>query len=72
MDRARGSRQARGYDRSHDRARRMVAATLPAPCGYCGVTIIPEQRWVAAHVVDGQPAYGWMASHAECNERAKR
>jgi hypothetical protein len=32
---------------------------------------MPESRWVAAHVVDGDPSAGWVAAHAVCNERAK-
>lgn len=36
-DRARGTRQARGYDRHHDRARRRAvsAATPQTPCARC-------------------------------------
>lgn len=71
-DAARGSRQARGYDSAHDQARVSLRASLPAPCGYCGRLVVADGRWVAAHVVDGKPEYGWMAAHHDCNERAKR
>jgi hypothetical protein len=65
------SRQERGYDVDHDRARRALALTLPAACGYCGKPVLPFTRWVAAHRVDGDPSAGWMVSHPDCNERAK-
>lgn len=77
VDRARGSRQARGYDTSHDHARAELALLLPAPCGgdmgapYCGRWITPSDRWVAAHRVDGAPSLGYVHAHAACNERAK-
>lgn len=61
----------RGYGRSHQLARDGLRATLPAPCGYCGVVIRPWEAWVAAHVVDGDPSAGWVVSHGPCNERAK-
>jgi len=49
----------------------MLGASLPAPCGYCHRIISPAERWVAAHVVDGQPEYGYVVAHPACNERAK-
>lgn len=68
----RGSRQQRGYDVLHDRAKAVLRKTLPAYCGYgCGTLLRPPARWVAAHVIDGRPEYGWMASCPSCNERAK-
>lgn len=45
---------------------------LPAFCGYgCGTLLMPDDDWVAAHVVDGQPEYGYIAACPTCNERAK-
>ena len=70
-ERRRPSRQARGYDAAHGRARATLAALLPAPCFYCRAVIEAGERFVAAHVVDGDPAAGWAAAHAACNERAK-
>lgn len=73
LEQRRGTRQQRGYDADHDRARRQLAATLPAPCAYgCGTTLTPDRPWVAAHVIDGDPSAGWIASCRPCNERAKR
>jgi hypothetical protein len=68
---ARGSREERGYGTDHRAARRALERTLPAPCGYCGGTIYPGERWVAAHVVDGDPESPRMVAHPRCNERAK-
>ena len=76
-ERRRPSRQARGYDALHQAARRallqeVVDAGGTLPCGYgCG-TRVTTDTMVAAHVVDGQPAHGWMAACRSCNERAKR
>ena len=70
-ERRRPSRQARGYDAAHDRARAALAAMLPAPCFYCRTVIGQGAPFVAAHVVDGDPSAGWAAAHAACNERAK-
>ena len=62
----------RGYGTAHQRARAALRAMLPTECGYgCGVTLYPNGDWVAAHVVDGQPEYGYLASCRTCNERAK-
>lgn len=70
-DAHRGSTTQRGYGTEHQRAREQLAATLPRPCGYCGVTIHPGERWDAAHVVDGHPEYGLMVAHPVCNQRAR-
>lgn len=59
----------RGYGAEHRKAREAIARTMPAPCGYCGEMI--AGRWDAAHVVDGDPSYGWMPAHPICNQRAK-
>lgn len=71
VDRARGTREQRGYGMAHRRARAALATTLPAPCGYCGRTLTPGMAWVAAHVVDGDPSAGWVVACPACNERAK-
>jgi hypothetical protein len=71
-ERRRPSRQARGYDAAHQAARRALLTTLPTPCAYgCGTVVRAPNEMVAAHVVDGQSAFGWMASCRSCNERAK-
>lgn len=67
----RPTRQQRGYDIDHDRARRKLAATLPAPCAYCGRILTSDDRWCAAHVIDGDPGAGWQHACPACNERAK-
>lgn len=53
-------------------ARTELAALLPSECGYCGAMIAADAPWVAAHVVDGHPEYGYIHAHRACNERAKR
>ena len=69
----RPSRQARGYDAAHQRARALLLTLLPVPCAYgCGAVIVAASDLVAAHVVDGDPSAGWQASCRSCNERAKR
>lgn len=71
-DAERGSSTQRGYDGAHRRAREALRAALPAPCGYgCGTVLDPDGPWVAAHVRDGDPSAGWLASCRACNERAK-
>lgn len=71
--RARGSTTARGYGSDHQRARDELRRTLPAFCGYgCGAWLEPSDRWVAAHVVDGDPTAGYLVACPSCNERAKR
>jgi hypothetical protein len=72
-ERRRPSRQARGYDAAHQHARALLLTTLPTTCGYgCGTVLRSHGEMVAAHVVDGRPEHGWMASCRSCNERAKR
>ena len=71
----RPSREARGYGREHAAARRALVAMCmewgAVPCAYgCG-TLVTAETLVAAHVVDGRPDLGWMASCSRCNERAK-
>jgi hypothetical protein len=72
-ERRRPSRQARGYDATHQRARAALARTLPAPCACgCGVVLDADSDWVAAHVRDGDPSAGWVAMCRSGNERMKR
>jgi hypothetical protein len=62
----------RHYGTAHQQARRYLAATLPAPCGYgCGTMLSPGDPWVAAHIIDRDPNAGWIVSCRGCNERAK-
>jgi hypothetical protein len=61
----------RGYGLEHQRARRRLAATLPAPCGYCGRIVRVGEKWAAAHRVDGVASSGVMVAHPACNERGK-
>lgn len=70
-ERHRPTRQARGYDAEHLRARAALAETLPAQCHYCPRLVIPVEPWVAAHLRDGDPSSPRVAAHRGCNERAK-
>lgn len=71
-DRARGSRQARGYDAAHEAERRALLALLPCPCGYgCGRTLTTPNELVAAHRIDGHPEYGYLPACTRCNQRAR-
>ena len=70
-DRARGSRQARGYDRHHDRQRAQWAplvATGTIPCARCGRPIPPGQPWDLGHSDDRTTWTG--PEHATCNRAA--
>lgn len=72
-ERRRPSRQARGYDAAHTRARAVLLGTLPTTCAYgCGTVLRTPGDTVAAHVVDGDPSAGWVVACRSCNERAKR
>lgn len=52
--------------------RRELEKTLPRECAYgCGTMLMPTSRWVAAHVVDGDPRAGYVVACGPCNERAK-
>lgn len=66
------STSERGYGAGHQADRRELERTLPAPCWYgCGRTMTADSDWVAAHVVDGNPASERVVSCRGCNERAK-
>ena len=70
---SRPSRQVRGYGRDHSQARAALATLLPAQCAYgCGTLLMPEDDWVAAHLVDGDDQSPRMAACRSCNEKAKR
>ena len=72
-ERHRRSTTGRGYGQEHQAARRALEATLPRFCAYgCGTWLTVGGRWVAAHVVDGDPSAGWVVACGPCNERAKR
>lgn len=62
---------ARGYGSDHQRARLRLANALPAPCWYCHTVIEVGERFVAAHIVDGDPTSERVHAHPACNERAK-
>lgn len=69
------SRQERGYGANHTRARKQLKDLLErrgmVRCFYCPVVIRNGEKWVAAHIVDGDPSKGWAIAHPVCNERAK-
>ena len=62
----------RGYGAEHQKARAMLASTLPRYCGYgCGTWITAGSTWHAAHVVDGDPSAGYLVSCVKCNLAAR-
>ncbi len=69
---ARGTRQARGYDASHDRLRRRWAPSVArglVSCWRCGLLITPGQPWDIGHDdVDRSIVRG--PEHARCNRAA--
>ena len=67
------ARRAANYGAAHRAERARLATTLPTPCWYgCGTTLHPEDRWVAAHIEDGNPTSPRVAACPTCNEQAKR
>ena len=69
----RPSAHARGYDADHEHQRTELELTLPAYCWYgCGRILTAADRWVAAHVIDGDPDSPRVVACRSCNERAKR
>ena len=59
------------------RARRIIAATLPAPCWRCGRMIGPDEPWTVGHLIDADIAphlehepSNWAPEHPRCNYRA--
>ena len=68
-ERIRGTRQQRGYDATHDRARRRAARTVVGtPCARCGVPIKAGEAWHYDHNDDRTGYLG--PSHARCNTSA--
>ena len=63
--------RALGYGPAHQAERLRLAATLPAPCGYCGAMPTSASDWVAAHFTDGDPRAGYLVACRRCNERVK-
>jgi hypothetical protein len=52
--------------------RRALIATLPAYCAYgCGRLLTHPSEMNAAHVIDGNPDAGVMASCVSCNQLAR-
>lgn len=59
------------------KARRYIAATLPAPCWRCGRILDVDDNWTVGHLVDAAVAphlehdpSNWSAECARCNSRA--
>jgi hypothetical protein len=71
-ERARGTRQQRGYTNQHDRARKAWAATITQQggvlCARCGRPINPGDPWDLDHTDDRTAYLG--PSHPECNAAA--
>jgi hypothetical protein len=70
-DKARGRRQARGYDRNHDTLRQQWAprvATGTIRCARCGQLITAGDPWALDHT-DLRDGY-LGPSHARCNNSA--
>jgi hypothetical protein len=67
-DRARGSRQERGYDAQHDALRRQLVAALDpwAPCPRCGHALGPDPALLDLMHNDDRTA--WLGlGHRRCN-----
>ena len=67
-DKARGSRQQRGYDARHDAERKRwakVIARVPVPCARCGQPITAGMAWHLDHTDDRAGYLG--PSCAPCN-----
>ena len=59
------------------RARTLVAATLPAPCSKCGQPVTVDQAWDVDHLAarHARPDLAadprnWAPAHRRCNRRA--
>lgn len=66
-DRARGSRQGRGYGAEHDRARASIPDAYGDTCIHCGQRMWPHERLVPDHTEDRSDYRGIV--HASCNAR---
>jgi hypothetical protein len=77
VERARGTRQQRGYDAEHDRLRRWWKPKVEAVTVHChaercvepsGRLILPYQAWDLGHLPDRS---GWTGpEHSRCNRAA--
>lgn len=70
-ERARGTRQQRGYDATHDRLRRSWAPKVErceVKCARCDQLILPGQTWHLDHKNDRTGYLG--PSHERCNTSA--
>jgi len=70
-DKERGRRQARGYDRGHERLRLHWAPRVAmgaVQCARCSRPILPGQSWALDHNDDRTGYLG--PSHETCNNRA--
>lgn len=68
-DRARGTRQARGYDATHTRLRKQwvpIVAAGAVHCTRCHQLITKGQAWDLGHDDDDRSAYTGP-EHARCN-----
>lgn len=66
-----GSRQARGYDATHDAIRRQYAPTVQAGravCARCSLPIGPREPWDLGHTEDRTSWTG--PEHRACNRSA--
>lgn len=70
-DRARGSRQERGYDREHELTKaRLLPAAIGTPCPRCGGTMLATDDLHLGHSTDraiDPTARGDRIEHADCN-----
>jgi hypothetical protein len=70
-ERARGTRQQRGYDAEHDRLRarwKPKVERCEVKCARCGQLILPGQTWHLDHTDD---RVGYLGpSHERCNTSA--
>lgn len=70
-ERARGTRQQRGYTAEHDRLRarwKPKVERCEVKCARCDQLILPAQEWALDHTDDRTGYLG--PSHATCNNRA--
>ena len=71
VERARGSRQQRGYDATHEAERKRLAPIVAAgqvSCARCGLLIEPGAAWDLDHLPDRSGYLG--PAHQRCNRAA--
>lgn len=66
-DRARGTRQQRGYGAEHDAMKATIADAYGQTCHLCGERMWPHQKLEPDHTEDRTGYRGW--AHASCNHR---